>query len=58
LAHHDDAMAVLRLTGAGRLRLRDLIEEIHKPEEAPDVYKRLVGSKTFPVVQFDWSDKE
>ena len=56
--HHDDAMAGLKLTGAGRLHLRDLIEETHKPEEAPDVYKRLVGSRAFPVVQFDWSDKE
>ena len=38
----------------GRLRLSDLIEETHKPEEAPEVYTRLATEKIFPLVQFDW----
>ena len=31
-------------------------EEIHLPGECPEIYRRLCEEKTFPVVQFDWSD--
>jgi 2-desacetyl-2-hydroxyethyl bacteriochlorophyllide A dehydrogenase len=54
----DDAMTVLSLLAADRLSLIDLIEETHKPKEAPEVYKRLAESKAFPVTQFDWSGME
>ena len=50
----DDFEALLKLTRLGRIRLSDLVEEIHSPEEAPAVYERLCTEKTFPLVQFDW----
>lgn len=50
----DDFEALLKLTRLGRLKLSDLVEEIHSPEEAPAVYERLCTEKTFPLVQFDW----
>ena len=52
--HHDDVMALLRLCAAGRIDLDAVIEETHAPEEAPEVYQRLINDKFFPVVQFDW----
>ena len=39
-----------------RLKLSDLVEEVHSPEEATAVYTRLCEEKTFPLVQFDWSE--
>ncbi len=56
--HHDDAMALLRLCAAGRIDLDAMVEEIHSPEEAPQVYQRLIDEKSFPVVQFDWTKLE
>ena len=56
--HHDDAMALLRLCAAGRIDLDALVEETHSPEEAPQVYQRLIDEKSFPVVQFDWTKLE
>lgn len=50
----DDFACVLALVAGGRLQLRDLIEETHSPEEAPEVYARLAAESSFPVVQFDW----
>ena len=52
--HHDDAMAFLRLCAAGRLHLKDFVEETHAPEEASEVFRRLIEDKHFPIVQFDW----
>lgn len=54
----DDMNALLKLTAAGRLKLSDLVDEVHAPEEAPQVYDRLVRESTFPVVQFDWSQMD
>lgn len=51
---HDDIMAVLRLIAAGRLDLKGLVQEVHSPEEATEVYHRLATEMSFPVVQFDW----
>jgi len=53
--HHDDAMAVLRLCASGRIDLDALVEETHSPEEAPQVYQRLIEDTCFPVTQFDWT---
>lgn len=53
--HHDDIMAFLRLCAAGRLQLDNFVEETHAPEEAPEVFTRLVQEKDFPTVQFDWT---
>ena len=52
---HDDVMAVQRLIAGGRLSLSGLIDEVHSPEEAPEIYTRLASEKSFPLVQFDWS---
>lgn len=51
---HDDVMAMQRLNQCGRLDLSALIQETHSPEEAPQIYTRLVQESAFPVVQFDW----
>lgn len=54
--HRDDCAALLRLMALGRLDLHSLIEEVHSPVEAPEVYTRLLTEKDFPVgVVFDWS---
>lgn len=50
----DDVKSVIRLTALGRIKLSDLIEETHSPQEAPEIYARLVEDETFPFVQFDW----
>lgn len=52
----DDFETILRLTKLGRLNLSDLIEEVHSPNDATKVYTRLCNEKTFPLVQFDWSE--
>lgn len=50
----DDIATTLKLTEMGRIRLSDMIDEIHSPVEAPEVYARLANEKSFPMVQFDW----
>lgn len=50
----DDMKAQLTLLSLKRLNYRQLIEETHSPEDAPEVYHRLCTEKNFPVVQFDW----
>lgn len=53
---HDDMQAVLRLLQGGRLDFSRIISEIHTPEEAPEVFRRLVNDRNFPVgVLFDWT---
>jgi len=53
--HHDDAMAFLRLCAAGRINAQAIIDETRAPQEAPEVFQRLICEKDFPVVQFDWT---
>jgi 2-desacetyl-2-hydroxyethyl bacteriochlorophyllide A dehydrogenase len=56
--HIDDIKTVLKLCSLGRLTLKDLIKEVHKPCDCPSVYTRLAKDKTFPVgVQFDWREE-
>jgi threonine dehydrogenase-like Zn-dependent dehydrogenase len=50
----DDFYAIKKLTQTGRLELKSLVEEVHCPCEATEVYNRLASEKFFPVVQFDW----
>lgn len=51
----DDIKAMLNLVKGGRVNVKDMIEEIHSPTEAQDVYDRLVTEKNFPIgVLFDW----
>lgn len=50
----DDIFAIRKLTEMGRIKLSDMIDEVHSPLEAPEVYTRLANEKSFPLVQFDW----
>lgn len=50
----DDMKALVRLIEGGRLDLGRLVQEVHAPEEAQEVFTRLANEKSFPVVQFDW----
>ena len=46
---------VMKLIKGGRLNFKDMISEIHSPEEAPAVFGRLATDKNFPIgVLFDW----
>ena len=53
-----DVQALIRLTQMGRIKLADLVDEVHTPYDAPQVFDRLAKEKAFPVVQFDWSEME
>ena len=51
----DDLKAVLNLIKGKRLNFKDMISEIHSPEEANEVFNRLATEKNFPIgVLFDW----
>lgn len=55
--HRDDIITCLKLISHGRLDLKTMIKETHKPEECEEVYTRLVNDENFPVlVQFDWRE--
>ena len=54
----DDMKVAMKLVSLGRLDLKSLIDEIHSPADAPEVYARLAKSPTFPLVQFDWTRLE
>lgn len=56
--HHDDIMCILRLCAGGRIKLGEIVGEIHSPKEAPEVFTRLANEKGFPIVQFDWRTLE
>ncbi len=54
--HEDDIKAILRLLEGGRLDFEGMICEVCRPEDAPDVYSRLIHDRNFPVgVLFDWT---
>ncbi len=51
----DDIKTILKLCGAGRINLKDMVGEVHSPADCSDVYTRLINERNFPiVVQFDW----
>lgn len=50
----DDMKALIKLTKAGRINLASLIDEVHSPAAATEIYNRLATQKSFPLVQFDW----
>lgn len=56
--NRDEIRGLQNLTKCGRLILSDLVEEIHSPAEAQEIYTRLATEKTFPVVQFNWEALE
>ena len=51
----DDMKCLIRLLCAKRINFKEIIEEVHLPEEAPQVFDRLANDKSFPLVQFDWT---
>ena len=51
----DDATAILNLIRHDRLDLACLVDEVHAPSEAFEVFTRLAHEKDFPIVQFDWN---
>lgn len=54
--YDDELYGIFKLLKGGRIHFKDMIAETHLPEEAPEVYTRLVHEKNFPlVVQFDWT---
>lgn len=57
-SERDDALAILRMIKHGRLTLSDLVEEIHSPSEAQEIFTRLANEPAFPTVQFDWDKME
>ena len=54
----DDIQAYFRLIALGRIQPSRLVEEVHSPAEATEIYDRLATKPNFPVVQFDWSRLE
>lgn len=54
--HADDMKAALKLVKGGRVDFAGMISEIHSPEEAPEIFTRLLNDKNFPIgVLFDWN---
>lgn len=52
----DDAKAILKLCGMGRINLDETIDEVYNPQNCREVYNRLISDKNFPAItQFDWS---
>ena len=52
----DDLKVILNLVRGKRLDLEDMICEIYSPENAQNVYTRLVNEKNIPIgVLFDWT---
>lgn len=52
----DDAQTFLRLLAMKRISLKGFVEEVHRIDEAPDVYARLAKGGAFPVIQFQWPE--
>jgi hypothetical protein len=43
------------MLGTGRLRIKPVISEVRRPEDAPGVYKRLAEDPRFPLgLAFEW----
>ena len=53
--HRDDIKAVLKMIAGKRLDIKEMIKEVHSPDECGEVYTRLINDRNFPtLVQFDW----
>lgn len=51
----DDMTALVKLASLGRIDFEGRVLETHTPEEAPEVYDRLINDPNFPIfVQFLW----
>ncbi|MBR2612486.1 MAG: zinc-binding alcohol dehydrogenase [Clostridia bacterium] len=55
----DDLHALMKLILGKRVNFQGMIQEIHSPAEAGEVYTRLATEKNFPIgVLFDWKEIE
>lgn len=52
----DDMKALIKLCETRRIDFSDMIEDTRTPEEAPEVYTRLINDKSFPTTQFNWRE--
>lgn len=51
----DDCTAILNFMANGRMDMSKILSEVHLPQEAQEVYRRMAENKDFPVgVVFDW----
>ena len=51
----DDVGAIAALVAGERLEFGSMVQEVHSPAEAPQVYGRLAAGNAFSLIQFDWS---
>ena len=52
----DDIYTILHLLQGGRVSFEDIVCEVNNPNNAPEVYTRLLNDREFPVgVLFDWA---
>lgn len=54
--HQDDCKALLKLISAKKFRVLPMISEIHRPEDAPEVYARLARRELPLGIMFDWRE--
>lgn len=56
----DDCVCIMNLARAGRIDIKSIINEIHRPEEAPEVFTKLATDHyNFPLgVLFDWTGEK
>ncbi len=57
---HDDCVCIMDLAVGGRIDIASIINEVHTPDEAPEVFDRLAKDHHhFPLgVLFDWTNVE
>ena len=54
--HQDDCKAILSLISAGKFRVLPIISEVHRPDDAPEVYARLARRELPLGILFDWRE--
>ena len=52
--HQDDCKAILKLISANKFKIAPMISEVHRPEDAPEVYDRLARKELPLGILFDW----
>lgn len=53
--HGDDCRAILKMIGAGRIKVSPIVSRVVSPEECGAVYDRLCDDPAFPIgTVFDW----
>ena len=53
----DDIKAQLKLIELGRMCYKDIVQEVHSPEDCREIYERLANDRKFPTcVQYKWDE--